>query len=80
MQIGNKGIKSPLFANHIIQCLKDTVNSSKIFRPLDKYSSKVAQYKSINQYPVAFMYTNNEFIEKEIIKDILFTHKSFKQT
>jgi hypothetical protein len=75
IQIGKKVIKLPLFADDIILYLKDVKNSTqKLLDPIKRFNKKVG-YK-INF--VAFLYTNNEQIEKEYGKTIPFTTASKK--
>lgn len=56
------------------------MNASKILGLLINTFSKIPEYKSISQKPVAFMYNQNDLIKKEIRGNIPFTHNSFKQT
>jgi hypothetical protein len=66
-------VKLPLFTDDIILYLKDLKNSTK--KNLDTINSfsKVAGCKINLQKSVAFLYTNNEQIEKESRKIIPFT-------
>jgi hypothetical protein len=77
IQIGEKRVKVSLFADDMILYLKDTKNS--IQNLLDNTNSfrNVAGYKINLQ--VAFVYTNNEEIEKEYRKTIPFTVISKKK-
>jgi hypothetical protein len=68
IQIGKETVKISLFAVDMILHLIDQKNSTTI----NSYS-KVAGYKIHLQKPVAFLYTNNEQIEKEYKKTIPFT-------
>jgi hypothetical protein len=65
IQIGKEEVKLSLFTNDIILYLKDQKISTK--KLLDTINSfrKVAGYKMNLQKSVAFLYTNNEQIEKE---------------
>jgi hypothetical protein len=64
IQIGKKEVKLSLFADDIILYLKDPKNSTKKLDTLNSLS-KVTGYKINLQQSVAFLYTNNEQIEKE---------------
>jgi hypothetical protein len=57
----------------MILYLKDQKNSTQKFLDTINSFSNVAEYKINLQKPVAFLYTNNEQIEKEYWKIIPFT-------
>jgi hypothetical protein len=71
IQIGKETVKIYLFADNMILYLKDPKNSTP--KLLDSYS-KVAEYKINLQKSLAFLYTNNEQIEKECME----TYNSLK--
>jgi hypothetical protein len=52
----------------MIPYLKDTKNSTQKLLDTIKSSSNVAGYKIKLQKSLAFLYTNNELIEKKYIK------------
>jgi hypothetical protein len=62
----------------MISYLKDSKNSTKKLLDTINSFSKVAGYKINLQNSVAFLYTNNEQIEKEYRKTIPFTIASKK--
>jgi hypothetical protein len=53
--------------------VKDPKNSIKKFLDLISMFRKITGYKINTQKPVAFLYTNNEWLKKEIRKTVLFT-------
>jgi hypothetical protein len=62
----------------MILYLKDTKNSTqKLLDTINSFSN-VAGYKIISQKSIAFLYTNNEQIEKRYRKTIPFTIASKK--
>jgi hypothetical protein len=65
--------KLSLFVDDIILYLKDPENLTKNLLDIINSFSKVAGYKINSQKSVAFLYTNNEKIEKESMKIIPFT-------
>jgi hypothetical protein len=65
IQIGKEVVKLSLFAGDMILYLKDLKNPPKILLVTINSFSKVAGYKIHLQKSVAFLYTNNEQIEKE---------------
>jgi hypothetical protein len=79
MQISKERVKASLFADNMILYLKDPKNnpSQKLLDTIKSFS-KVAGYKINLQKSVAFLYTNNEQIEKEYRKTIPFTIASKK--
>jgi hypothetical protein len=69
-QIDKKTLKVSLFAHDTILYLKDSKNSTlKLLCTINSYS-KVAEYKIDLQKSIAFLYTNNEQIEKDYIERI----------
>jgi hypothetical protein len=73
IQIGKETVKISLFADDMILYLKDPKNSTqKLLDTINSYS-KVAGYKINLQKLLAFLYTNNEQIEKEYMQTIPFT-------
>jgi hypothetical protein len=77
-QIGKKTVKISQFADNMILYLKDPKNSiQKLLDTINSYS-KVAGYKINLQKSLAFLYTNNEQIEKEYMETIPFTIASRK--
>jgi hypothetical protein len=78
MQIGKETVKITLFADDMILYLKDPKNSiQKLLHTINIYT-KLAGYKISLQKSLAFLYTNNEEIEKEYMETILFTIASKK--
>ena len=72
IQIGKEEVKLSLFADDMILYIKNPKDSTpKILELISEYS-KVAGYKINTQKSVAFLYTNNELIEREIRKTIPF--------
>jgi hypothetical protein len=63
----------------MILYLKDLKNSIKKLLDTTNSFSQVAGYKINLQKPVAFLYTNNEQVEKEYRKTIPFTIASKKK-
>jgi hypothetical protein len=65
-----------LFGDNIIPYLKDPKNSTqKLLDTINSFNN-VAGYKINLQKSVAFIYTNNEQIEKEYVKTIPFLKTS----
>jgi hypothetical protein len=83
LQIGKEIVKVSLFADNMILQLKDTTNSiQKLLDTINNFSN-VAGYKINLQilYSILYiLYTNNEHIEKEYRKTILFTIVSKKKS
>jgi hypothetical protein len=67
IQIGKEEVKLSLFTNDMILYTKDPQKTPRTI------SSKEAEYKINLQKSVAFLYTNNEQIEKEYRKTIPIT-------
>jgi hypothetical protein len=78
IQTGKEVVKLSLFADDMILYFKDPKNSTwKLLDTINSFS-KVAGYKTNLQKSVAFLFTNNEQIEKEYMKTIPFTIASKK--
>jgi hypothetical protein len=78
IQIGKETVKIFLFADDMILYLKDQKNSTpKLLDTINSYS-KVAGYKINSQKSLAFLYTNEEQIEKEYMETIPFALASKK--
>jgi hypothetical protein len=78
IQIGKETIKISLFPNNMILYLKDQKNSTQKLLDTINSFSKVAVYKINLQTSLAFLYLNNEQIEKEHMEAIPFTIASKK--
>ena len=72
IQIG-KGVKISVFADDMILYIENTKDSTRKLLELINECSKVAGYKINTQKSLAFLYTNNEKIEREIKETIPFT-------
>ena len=72
IQIG-KEVKLSLFADDMILYIENPKDSTRKLLELINEYSKVAGYKINTQKSLAFLYTNNEKVEKEIKKTIPFT-------
>ena len=72
IQIG-KEVKFSLFAGDTILCIENPKDSTRKLLELINGYSKVAGYKINTQISLAFLYTNNEKVEKEIKETIPFT-------
>jgi hypothetical protein len=79
IQIGKEIVKVSLFADEMILYLKDPKNSTQKLLDTINIFSNVAGNKINLQKSVAFLYTNNEHIEKEHRKTILFIIASKKK-
>jgi hypothetical protein len=73
IQIGKETVKISLFADDMIIYLTDPKNSTPKRRDTINSFSKVAGHKINLQKSLAFLYTNNEEIEKEYMETIPFT-------
>ena len=73
IQIGKEKVKFLLFTNDMILHIENPKDSTRKLLELIKEYSKVAGYKSNTQKSLAFLYTNNEKIEREIKETIKFT-------
>ena len=72
IQIGKEEVKLSLFADMILYIKNPKDSTSKLLELISEFS-KFAGYKINTQKSVAFLYINNEPIEKEIRKTIPFT-------
>jgi len=72
IQIG-KEVKLSLFADDMILYIEKPKDSTRKLLELINDYSKVAGYKINTQKSLAFLYTNNEKIEREIKETIPFT-------
>jgi hypothetical protein len=77
-QISKETVKISLFADDMILYLKDPKNSTQKLPDTINSYSKVAGYKINVQKSLAFLYTNNEQIQKEYMETIPFTIASKK--
>ena len=73
IQIGKEEVKLSLFADDKIHYTENPKDSTRKLVELINEYSKVAGYKINTQKSLAFPYTNNEKIEREIKETILFT-------
>ena len=72
MQIGKEEVKFSLFADMILYTENPKDSTRKLLELINEYS-KDAGYKINTQKSLAFLYTNNEKIEREINETIPFT-------
>ena len=64
IQIGKEEVKLSLYADDMILCIENPKDSTgKLLELINEYS-KVAGYKINTEKSLAFLYTNNEKIEK----------------
>ena len=68
IQIGKEEVKRSLFADDIILYIENSKDSTRKLLVLINEYSKVAGYKINTQKSLAFLYTNNEKVEKKIRK------------
>ena len=73
IQIGKEEVKLSLFADDMILYIENPKDSTRKLLELINEYSKVAGYKINTQKTLAFIYTNNEKVEKEIKEIIPFT-------
>ena len=73
IQIGKEEVKLSLFADDMILYIENPKDSTRKLLELINEYSKVAGYKINMQKSLAFLYTNNEKVEKEIKETIPFT-------
>ena len=73
IKIGKEEVKLSLFADDMILYIENPKDSTRKLLELIIEYSKVAGYKINTQKSLAFLYTNNEKIEKEIKETIPFT-------
>ena len=68
IQIGKEEVKLSLFADDMILYIENPKDSTRKLLELINEYSKVAGYKINTQKSLAFVYTNNEKIEKKLRK------------
>ena len=73
IQIGKEEVKLSLFADDMILYIENPKEPTRKLLELINEYSKVAGYKINTQKSFAFLYTNNEKIEKQIKETIPFT-------
>ena len=73
IQVGKEEVKLSLFADDMILYIENPKDSTRKLLELINDYSKVAGYKINIQKSLAFQYTNNEKIEREIKETIPFT-------
>ena len=73
IQIGKEEVKCSLFACDMILYIDNLKDSTRKLLELISEYSKVAGYKINTQKSLAFVYTNNEKMEREIKETIPFT-------
>ena len=73
IQIGKEEVKLTLFADDMILYIENPKDPTRKLLELISEYSKVAGYKINTQKSLAFLYTNNEKIEREIKATIPFT-------
>ena len=66
MQIGKEEVKLSLFADDIILYIENPIDSMRKLLELISEFSKVARHKINTQKSLAFLYTNNEKLERAI--------------
>nr|KAF6431714.1 hypothetical protein HJG63_008194 [Rousettus aegyptiacus] len=72
IQIENKEVKLSLFAEDIILYIENPKDSTTTLLGIIRKYSKVSGYKTNVQKSIAFLYSNNEALEKEVEKIIPF--------
>ena len=73
IQIGKEEVKLSLFADDMILYVENPKDSTRKLLELINEYNKVSGYKINTQKSLAFLYTNNEKVEKEIKETIPFT-------
>ena len=73
IQIGKEEIKFSLFADDTIPYVENPKDSNRKLLELISEFSKVARYKINTHKSLAFLYTNNEKSERDIIESIPLT-------
>ena len=73
IQTGKEEVKLSLFADGMILYIENPIDSTRKLLELINEYSKVTRYKINTQKSPAFLYTNNEKIEREIKETIPFT-------
>ena len=72
-EISKEELKLSMFADDMILYIKNPKESTPKLLDLISEFSKVSGYKIITQKSIAFLYTNDELVEREIRKTIPFT-------
>ena len=73
IQIGNEEVKLSLFADDMILYIENAKDSTRKLLELINEYGKVAGYKINTQKSLAYLYTNNEKMKREIKETIPFT-------
>ena len=73
IQIGKEEVKLSLFADDMVLYIENPKDSTRKFLELINEYSKVAGYEINTQKYLAFLYTNNEKIERKIKQTIPFS-------
>ena len=73
IQIGKEEVKLSLFADDMILYVENPKDATRKLLELINEFAKVAGYKINTQKSLAFLYTNDEKFEREIMKTLLFT-------
>ena len=73
IQIGKEEVKLSLFADNMLIYIENPKDATRKLPELINEYSKIAGYKINTQKSLAFLYTNNEKVEKEIKETIPFT-------
>ena len=79
IQIRKEEVKLSLFANDMILYIKKSKESIRKLLELISEFSKAEGYKINTQKALAFLYTNNEKLEREIKESIPFTNSPLQQ-
>ena len=64
IQIGKEEVKLSLFAKDMILCIENPKDTTKNLLELINELTKIVGYKTNIQKSAAFLYTNNELLEK----------------
>ena len=73
IQVGKEEVKLSLFADDMILYIENPKNATRKLLELINEFGKVAGYKINAQKSLAFLYTNNEKSEREIMETLPFT-------
>ena len=73
IQIGKEEVKLSLLADHMILYIENPKDATRKLLELINEFGNVAGYKINAQKSLAFLYTNNERLEREIKETIPFT-------
>ena len=73
IQIGKEAVKLSLFADDMILCIDNPKDAIRKLLELVNEFGKVSGYKINAQKSLAFLYTNNEKSEREIMETLPFT-------